>query len=198
MAAGGSFGDAAGYLGYPTGTVEGRRIVHTPTRKAIARDRDAFARAVRAMAEDLARGPLIDYHRRRLALRDWELDHDAWEAIHTAVLAIPRRLRTSWYPNEVNRQLASMAVWYHVTHGEMRLSPRPIQDRQPPTVRRSWTDSRVSWDKWIYLIRSSPSQLYTALREQIEAYANEFAACIDAGNDSYRLAKTRAQRQAPS
>ncbi|WP_330254561.1 hypothetical protein OG874_08480 [Nocardia sp. NBC_00565] len=128
MAFGGSAGNAADYLGFPTHvTTLGTLVVSdaSPVQTWAHRrnDPDEFDRAVAALATDLEQNPRIDYHKRRLALRNWSIPPTRWAEIIDP-LTHSRRVRLR--PDH-HRTFASTLVWATVTSGNRRYAPMAAQ-----------------------------------------------------------------------
>jgi hypothetical protein len=174
-AAGGSLGAAAAYLGIAT-----RRSQHS-FGPALARwlsdhgTRD-FMTALLSLAAQLDDTPgLIDYHNRRQAMNEWCLDPGTWREI-------TRRLPPVTGPfqpvlDDRKRQEASAFVWAHVTQGEPRFAPRPIEASQPAPVREDWTGRRGNL--WHKLTRPGRLVHYTELRKLLIEHGDRLAAGID-------------------
>lgn len=72
------------------------------------------------------------------------------------------------------RQEASAFIWAHVTQGELRFAPRPIEARQPGPVRRNWAARRGT--TWFQLTRPDPLTHYADLRKLLIQHAKHLAA----------------------
>jgi hypothetical protein len=96
-----------------------------------------FLDAVHALADQLdsvaaAPGGLVDYHRRRTALADWQLPEVDWAQITEQLRRRDRYLRPfdrSDYGDR-KRNSACALIWIRLTHGEHRFAPH----RQSPTA----------------------------------------------------------------
>lgn len=175
-ASGGSLFDAARFLGIP---FSGRAPNWPPLRlRPYLREHgpDALAAALDALADRLDATPgLIDYRRRRHALREWCLDQDAWQEI---VSRLPPHTRGKPVDTgDCKRQEASVYVWCRVTQGEARNAPRPIAAAQPEGVRRAWVVQRST--TWVGFTRPGSSQHYTGLRKLLIEHADGIASDID-------------------
>lgn len=71
-------------------------------------------------------------------------------------------------------------VWRHVTHGELRLAPRPIRDRKPANVGTQWIKQEVCSAGYARFVKTT-SPVFTLLRHQVTAYALELAVQVDTG-----------------
>jgi hypothetical protein len=109
MTRGGSMGDAAHYLGMPTGINprDGHRIPKGSGMVRWARSRPdpgEFDHAVHAIASELERSTvLIDYQHRRAILRDWSIDPATWQEI-AEDSGFPAR---QWPATDRERQLSA-------------------------------------------------------------------------------------------
>ena len=123
--AGGAMGDAADFLGInPAG---GQYAATTATCQWLSNQApDRFTKALRNIAEDLdpASG-LINYRRRREALRNWSLTPGTWHEIITSLPPVPGPVRPSL--DDRKRQEASAFIWARITGGEPLFAPRPIE-----------------------------------------------------------------------
>ncbi len=174
--AGGSMGDAAGFLGInPTGGQ------HAPSPGFCQWLNDRGSARFTALQDlagalDSASG-LLDYRQRREALRGWCLDPDAWREIVSRLPPVPGPVQPSL--EDRKRQEASAFVWARITQGELRFAPRPIDAEQPGQVRHAWLNRRGS--TWFQLTRPDPLAHYSALRELLIQHAGHLARKIDNG-----------------
>ncbi|BFV60745.1 hypothetical protein KCMC57_up58490 [Kitasatospora sp. CMC57] len=123
-AAGGSMGDAAAFLGI---NLTGGQYAATSGFYQWLNNDDSgrFTHALTAIAGDLDSSvDLTDYQRRREALRGWSLAPDTWNDIVAELPPVPGPVRPNL--DDRKRQEASAFVWAHVTRGEPRFAPRPI------------------------------------------------------------------------
>ncbi len=68
-------------------------------------------------------------------------------------------------------------VWAHVTQGEPRFAPRPIEAGQPDQVRKDWASRRgATWHK---LARPGRIVHYAELRKLLIEHGDYLAADID-------------------
>ncbi|WEO98483.1 hypothetical protein A6P39_033025 [Streptomyces sp. FXJ1.172] len=119
---------------------------------------------------------LIDYQRRREALRDWSLTSAAWQHL-TSQLGPPHGKQPVLDARK--RQDASVFVWVYVTRGEHLFAPRLIEAEQPPHVQKRWTARRNT--TWHQLTGPNPGPHYIALRQLLTEYAEQLAQSIDSG-----------------
>jgi hypothetical protein len=181
--AGGSLGEAAGYLGIADadGTWQGKgRIysgagqVHTAAKAQP--DPLTFEAGLQALAAELDASAthLVNYQHRREALQAWTINEDDWRELLARLPPIPGPTRPDL--GDRKRQLASIYVWTRVTSGEHHFAPRPIEAAQPPEVRNAWTLRRNTiWS----LMRNHPGPHYTALRAQLDTLAEALSRTID-------------------
>ncbi|MFD0279510.1 hypothetical protein ACFVHB_37235 [Kitasatospora sp. NPDC127111] len=78
---------------------------------------------------------LVDYQRRRDALKDWALPQETWQEL-TALL--PETPGKQPVLDDRKRQIASIYVWTCVTGREHIFAPRPIEQAQPEPTRQEW------------------------------------------------------------
>ncbi|SRR6266498_2115435 len=179
---GGSQHTAARQLGLPPGrdiAAAGYRV------QRWARDEANSARlhaALEALAAELDATPasdLIDYGRRRDALRAWSFPADDWHQLASDLRRQqgPRvRAVTDW--GDHKRRVASVLVWARVTQGEPLFAPLVLHDRL--------ASGRNELARWVhYAIDQSrtgrPGHHYVALMTALDAYADQLATRIDAG-----------------
>jgi len=185
MVAGGSLGEAAGFLGIAaTGTTWPRKSriysgaghVHSSAKKQS--DPLAFEAALQALAAELDEPatPLIDFQRRRRALETWSIDDDAWKALVSRLPPVPGPQRPEL--GDRKRQIASIYVWVQVTSGEHYFAPRPIEAAQPPEIQQSWKLRRNTI--WHLMQSSRPRPHYTSLKTELNTLATSLARTIDA------------------
>lgn len=93
---------------------------------------------------------------------------------------VTRRVGGSVRPvlDDRKRQEASAFTWAHVTQGEPRFAPRPIEASQPETIRKDWTGRRGNL--WHKLTRPGRFVHYIELRKLLIEYGDRLA--IDIGN----------------
>jgi hypothetical protein len=175
-AAGGSMGDAADYLG-----IRMRAAQHSIA-SDLARwlhDHGAtkdFIQALHRIAEQLDTAPArVNYQYRRQAMREWCLDPGTWQELTSRLPPVPGPFRPVL--DDRKRQEASAFVWAHVTQGEPRFAPRPIEASQPDLVRKDWTGRRGNL--WHKLIRPGRIVHYTELRKLLIEHGDRLATDID-------------------
>jgi hypothetical protein len=184
MVAGGSLGEAAGFLGIAsTDTTwekkariySGAGFVHTGASRQP--DPQGFETALSGLARELddpAR-PLVNYQRRRHALQTWCIDEDAWAQLAGRLPPVPGPHQPEL--GDRKRQVASIYVWVQVTSGEHYFAPRPIEAAQSPQVQEAWKERR---NNILHLInRSRPSPHYTSLKAELNTLATSLARSID-------------------
>ena len=162
MAAGGSLGEAAGFLGIAS---RARRQPELP----------GFETALEALARELddPATPLVSYRQRRQALETWCIDLDTWAGL------IARLQAPHWpEPGACMRQVASIYLWVQLTSGEHRFAPRPLEAAQPPEVQEAWKGGRRS-AIWIRMHRSQPGSHYASLKAELNALSTSLARSID-------------------
>jgi hypothetical protein len=183
MAAGGSLGEAAEFLGitspgtaWPAAiyTMAGR--VHVTARHQA--DPLCFDTALEALARELddPATPLVNYQKRRKALENWYIDEDAWAVLAERLHHARGTPRPDF--EDCLRQVASIYVWVQLTSGERILAPRPIESSQPPQIREAWKRWRRS-TIWARMHRSPPSRRYSSLTAELDTLATSLAWTID-------------------
>ena len=128
-----------------------------------------------ALARQLSTTPnLINYKRRRDALQAWCIDPAAWQDM---ISQLPRT-KGPFQPelSDCKRQFASEAVWARITQGEHVLAPRVIEN-QAASGDPTW--HRRRGNMWHFYLASPPKPHYAALKEILNAYADNLAAAID-------------------
>jgi len=170
-------GDAADFLGInPSGGQ------HAPSAGLYQWLRSHGSARFTAALQHLARSldtasDLIDYSQRRQALQGWCLDPDAWREITDHLPPVPGPGPVQPTLDDRKRQEASALVWAHVTQGELRFAPRPIEAEQPEPVRETWLHRRGP--TWFQLTRPSPLAHYAELRKLLIQHAEHLAKEID-------------------
>ncbi len=177
MTVGGSLADAAAYLG-----IDHRYIAASPgTAFAAAAywspgtGPAEFHLAVHALARQLSTTPgLTNYRHRRDALQAWCIDPAAWQDI---IGQLPRT-KGPFQPelSDCKRQFASEAVWTRITQGEHVLAPRIIET-QAASGDPTW--HRRRGNMWHFYLANPPKPHYAALKEILNAHADDLAAAID-------------------
>jgi len=175
--AGGSLGDAAAYLGInPKG---GQFALTSDLYQWLDGDRvrPRFTTALNDLAADLDAAPgLHNYRHRRDALQTWSLHPGTWTEIVSQLPPVPGPVQPTF--DDRKRQEASAFIWAHVTQGELRFAPRPLEAEQPEPVRRDWAARRGA--TWHQLTRPGPLNHYARLRKLLTQHAEHLAAEIDA------------------
>ena len=181
-AAGGSMGEAAGFLGI---RLTRRQHSPGPTLARWLRHHGSadFTAALHDLARELDATPgLTDYHHRRQALHGWCLDPCTWHDITSRLPPVPGPVQPTL--DDRKRQEASAFVWAHITQGELRFAPRPIEEKQPEPVRRTWIARRGA--TWHHLTRPDPLSHYAELRKLLTQHAEHLAKNIDERTESSR------------
>ncbi len=174
-ASGGSLGDAARYVGIRTG-----RSQHSfgPELARWLRDHGSkdFIDALLSLAAQLDDTPgLVNYQNRRQAMQGWCLDPGTWQELTSHLPPVPGPVQPVL--DDRKRQEASAFVWAHVTQGEPRFAPRPIEASQPDPVREDWTGRRGNL--WHKLTRPGRFVHYIELRKLLIEYGDLLATDID-------------------
>lgn len=174
-AAGGSLGDAARYLGIPTG-----RSQHSfgPELARWLRDHGTrdFITALLSLAAQLDETPgLVNYRNRRQAMQEWCLGPETWQELTSRLPPVPGPVQPVL--DDRKRQEASAFTWARVTQGEPRFAPRPIEASQPEPVRKDWASHRASM--WHKLARPGRIVHYAELRKLLIEHASQLAIRID-------------------
>jgi hypothetical protein len=175
-ASGGSLLDAAGFLGIPFAEQHPHSLPIGLRQCLREHGPNGFTAALDDLAVQLDATPgLVDYQRRRQALREWCLDQDTWQEIVSRLQAHPNGTRPDI--SDRKRQEASVYIWARVTHGEPRNAPRPIAAAQPEHVRRTWVSQRNI--TWKHLTRPGSSPHYAGLCTLLIEHADHLAKDID-------------------
>jgi hypothetical protein len=153
-----------------------------------ARDQGNAARlraALEALAAELdaiPAGGLIDYGRRRDALRTWSIPRNDWRELATELRRRQNtavQLLTDW--GESKRLAASVLVWTRVTHGEHFFAPLVLEEQRRSGRRQlASLASRVARGSRV----GRPECHYAMLMTALDAYADQLAARIDAGESA--------------
>ena len=174
-AAGGSMGDAASYLGI---RAPGSAHQYAPDLAQWLRDHgpDDFTAALRSLAAQLdSARSLINYQRRRQAMREWCLDPGTWQQLTSRLAPVPGPVQPLL--DDRKRQEASAFTWAYITQGEPRFAPHPIQDSQPESVQREWARNRSS--TWSLLARPGRFVHYAELRKHLIEHGDRLPKDID-------------------
>jgi hypothetical protein len=181
MVAGGSLGEAAGFLGTATAraTWQGRIYsgaghVHTAARQQP--DPHRFENALTGLARELddPATALVNYQRRRQATENWCIGDDAWTALTSRLPSVPGPRPEL---GDRKRQIASVYVWVQVTSGEHYFAPRPIGAAQPPEIQEQWNERLHTI--WHLMHRSRPGPHYASLTAELDTIAASLAMAID-------------------
>lgn len=174
-AAGSSIDEAARYLGFASTSPYAPSS--TLYKWLVEPGLDRFDRALHDLAQRLDDATdLINYRRRRHILRNWSLTTGEWDEI-TSALA-PRHLRL-FVLDDHKRQEASAVIWAHITQGEPRCAPRPLEAVQPQQSRIAWRASRPN--TLFQLTRPYTGPGYAALQALLAQHADRLAEQIDNG-----------------
>ncbi len=181
MAAGGSLGEAAGFLGIATARTawqgriySGAGHVHTAARQQP--DPHRFENALTGLARELddPATALVNYQRRRQAMENWHIGDDAWTALTSRLPSVPGPRPEL---GDRKRQIASVYVWVQVTSGEHYFAPRPIEAAQPPEIQEQWNERLHTI--WHLMHRSRPGPHYASLTAELDTIATSLARAID-------------------
>src|SRR5260370_10091449 len=151
MAAGGSLGEAAGFLGIasPDKTWHGKSGIYTVTGRVHTAARQqphplGFETALQALARELddPATPLVNYQKRRQALENGCIDGDTGAGLTSRLPHVPGSRRADF--GDCQRQVASVYVWVQLTAGEHNFAPRPLEAVQPPEIQHDWKHGRRS------------------------------------------------------
>ena len=184
MVAGGSLGEAAGFLAIAsTDTTweskariySGAGFVHAGAGRQP--DPQGFETALSSLARELddPATPLVNYQGRRQALRTWCIDEDAWDRLIRRLPPVPGPHQPEL--GDRKRQIASVYVWVQVTSGEHYFAPRPIEAAQPPEIQKGWTLRRNTI--WHLMNRSRAGPHYTSLKDELNTLATSLARSTD-------------------
>jgi hypothetical protein len=182
MAAGGSLGEAAAFLGIATtltawqGRIySGAGHVHSGARQQP--DPLGFETALTALASELddPATPLVNYEHRRQALENWCIDEDTWASLTARLPPVPGPQRPEL--GDRKRQIASVYVWVQVTSGEHYFATRPIEAGQPPEIQEEWKERLNTI--WHLMHRRRPGPHYASLIAELSIIATSLARTID-------------------
>jgi TniQ len=184
MVAGGSLGEAAGYLGIATThtTWQGRIYAgagHVHSNAKRQPDPEGFETALKNLAAELddPATPLINYQQRRKALQTWAITPATWQDLTSRLPPVPGPQRPEL--GDRKRQIASIYVWVQVTSGEHYFAPRPIADAQTPEIQQAWQERQGTI--WHLLLKQNQRRRphYTGLRAALNTLAATLATVID-------------------
>lgn len=173
---------AAGFLGIAASPAaqqgriySGAGHVHSTAKKQ--HDPHSFETALANLVTDLddLATVLIDYQRRRKALRTWAIDEDSWQNLVCRLPPIPGPQRPEL--GDRKRQIASIYVWVQITSGEHHFAPRPIEDAQPAQVQQEWQNRRNTIWHLMQSDRRRPH--YVDLKTELNTVATALARTID-------------------
>lgn len=169
--------DATSYLGIRTGKYK-YLLAPGLARWLNQYGTEDFTAAPHSLAAhlDTATG-LVNYQRRRHALQEWCLNPGTWEEIISRLPSFPGPFQP--VTGDRKRQEASAFTWAHVTQGEPRFAPRPIEAGQPEPVRREWADRRSST---CYKLAFSGRIHDVELRKLLIDHGDRLARDIDGGS----------------
>ncbi len=170
ISAGGSLAEAAAFLG-----IDHRYLKASPGSAALADDPAQFRLAVHALARQLSTTPgLTNYKHRRDAIQDWCIDPAAWQDIISQLPPTKGPFQPEL--SDCKRHFASEAIWARVTQGEHLLAPRIIEN-QLAAGDPTWHRRRDNM--WHFYNASPAKPHYAALREILNAHADDLAGQID-------------------
>lgn len=178
MCVGGPTARAAELLGIPHDA--GFNALSVVKQHLRGRSNRLFEAAVHSLADHLNNSSgLVDYGKRRDALKAWSIPLEEW---HTLIAGLPERpvsgvVRTYIDWGENKRILASMWVWVRVTGGEHIFAPAIRPDLDQP--RPGGHVIQQIHNRWPLINNARPTGHYIALRERLEVYADRLTAAID-------------------
>jgi hypothetical protein len=108
-------------------------------------------------------------------MQEWCLGPETWQELTSRLPPVPGPVQPVL--DDRKRQEASAFVWAHVTQGEPRFAPRPIEASQPGPVRKDWASHRAS--TWHKLARPGRIVHYAELRKLLIEHAGHLARHID-------------------
>src|SRR5260370_910113 len=190
MAAGGSLGAAPRFLGIAspdktwhrksgTYTVTGR--VHTATSQQT--DPLGFETALQALARELddPATPLVNYHKRREALKTWYINEETWAGLTARLPQFPGPRRPDFA--DCQRQAPSLYVWVQLTSGEHHFAPRPLEAAQLPQIQENWKRRQRNAIR-TRMHSSPPGTRYSSLKAELNALATSLARTIGSARPS--------------
>ncbi|MFJ2779419.1 TniQ family protein [Kitasatospora sp. NPDC087315] len=141
LASGDAWSRAAEFLGIPRKRAE-HAVLHVRGWMTSHGRHRAFDAAAEKIAQSLdATDTLIDYAKRRHALKDWDMPMDHWQLFTDELRQRTRSGRGHWHKiDESKRVIVSAHIWTLVTHGELSFAPLVLADKkahagQPRTAR---------------------------------------------------------------
>lgn len=128
-----------------------------------------FRLAVSRVADRLIDEPLIDYRRRRDALRDWTMPAEDWNTLPPSVAHKNRD--SAWRDEE--HLAATIYIWSQITRSEPRLHP-VLQQKQGghPMAR-----------KHIWFMVHKPTRQLREFKAALDCYGHDLAMQIDEGRE---------------
>ncbi len=190
MAAGGSLGEAAGFLGIasPDKTWHGKSGIYTVTGRVHTAARQqadplGFETALQALARELddPATPLVNYHKRREALKTWYINEETWAGLTARLPQFPGPRRPDF--GDCQRQAASIYVWVQLTSGEHHFAPRPIEAAQLPEIQENWKRRQRNAIR-TRMHSSPPGTRYSSLKAELNALATSLARTIGSARPS--------------
>jgi hypothetical protein len=175
---GGSAARAADLLGIPYGaSVNALTVVN---QRLHGRSRRVFDVAVRSLVNHLDdTADLIDYSKRRDALKTWSISLEEWNTLINGLPEQPIsgivRTKTDW--GDSKRILASVWVWVRITRGEHIFAAPVRPDLGRP--RPGGQVIRQIHSRWPLINDDRPTGHYSALRERLDTHADQLATAID-------------------
>ena len=115
-------------------------------------------------------------------MQEWCLDPENWHELTSRLPPVPGPVQPVL--DDRKRQEASAFVWAHVTQGEPRFAPRPIEAAQPEPVRGDWAAHRAN--TWNKLARPGRFVHYIELRKLLIEHGDRLANDIDNSSANYR------------
>ena len=171
-----SLGSAARYLGIPA--ARSQQHSFSPDLARWLRDHgpEDFTAALRKIADQLDRtDDLVNYRHRRQVMQEWCLDRETWQDITSRLPPVPGPVQPIL--DDRKRQEASAFTWAHVTQGEPRFAPRPIEASQPEHVRKDWSTRKANL--WHKLARPGRFVHYAELRKLLIEHGDRLIRDID-------------------
>jgi TniQ len=136
-----------------------------------------FEAALHRLADELDSAPrLINYQRRREALRDWCIDPETWQLLISELDTL-HKYASRLQLGDRKRQTASILVWARVTQGAHILAPHPILDSLPADLRSAWRHTDTA--TWARLKEGKAGHHERSLKRILDSYADTLAVRID-------------------
>ncbi len=176
---GGTLIDAAAHLGIPRLAADNALRVTHQTLAATSRH-ERFDHAVGNLVEHLnTTTDLIDYGRRRDALRTWEIPPDQWQELIDGLPGqlIKNRLVPHTHWGDGKRRLASTWAWTELTHGDHIYAPAVRPDIH--ATRPGGEDVHYVHTRWQHLLRPSPYGHFRQLRDRLDPFVRQLGEHID-------------------